>query len=210
MGAAVALLYFGRVLFITLLVAVTIAFILEPFVEVLMRVRFPRSLASFVVCTVALAFLYVIGMGAESQLAILYQDLPKYGERIGEIAIPRLKLAVPVYEGDDEAILKRGAGHVPHTALPGQPGNVCIAAHRDKFFRALRFIKPRDEIVLDTGQGKMRFVVTSTSIVKPSDVQVLLPAPNRDLTLVTCYPFYYVGHAPKRFVVFCRAQRPLK
>ncbi len=85
MGAAVALLYFGRVLFITLLVAVTIAFILEPFVEVLMRVRFPRSLASFVVCTVALAFLYVIGMGAESQLAILYQDLPKYGERIGEI-----------------------------------------------------------------------------------------------------------------------------
>jgi len=85
LGVAVALLYFGRVLFITILVAVTIAFILEPFVELLMRVRFPRSLASFVVCTVALAFLYVIGMGAYSQLSSLYQDLPKYGERIGDI-----------------------------------------------------------------------------------------------------------------------------
>ena len=125
----------------------------------------------------------------------------KPGERIGEIAIPRLKVAVPVFEGDDDAILKRGAGHVPHTALPGQPGNVCIAAHRDKFFRSLRFIKPHDEIVLDTSQGEMRFVVNSTAIVKPTDVHVLMPAPNRDLTLVTCYPFYYVGHAPKRFIV---------
>jgi len=134
--------------------------------------------------------------------------VPSYrrGERIGEIAIPRLKVAVPVFEGDDDAILKRGAGHVPHTALPGQPGNICIAAHRDKFFRALRFIKPHDEIVLDTSQGEMRFVVNSTSIVKPTDIQVLLPAPNRDLTLVTCYPFYYVGHAPKRFIVHASRQ----
>jgi len=84
-AAAVAMLYFGRVLFITILVAVTIAFILEPFVELLIRIRLPRSLASFVVCTVALGFLYVIGMGAESQLAALYQDLPRYGERVGNI-----------------------------------------------------------------------------------------------------------------------------
>jgi sortase A len=129
--------------------------------------------------------------------------LPQFraGERIGEIEIPRLKLAVPVYEGDDARVLKLGAGHVPGTALPGAAGNICIAAHRDKFFRALRFIKPKDEIVLDTGQGEMRFVVDSTSIVKPSDTQVLLPAPHRDLTLVTCYPFFYVGAAPKRFIV---------
>jgi predicted PurR-regulated permease PerM len=84
-GVIAALLYFGRLLFITILVAVTIAFILEPFVELLMRIRFPRSLASFVVCTVALLFLYVIGMGAYSQLALLYNDLPKYGQRIGDI-----------------------------------------------------------------------------------------------------------------------------
>ena len=134
--------------------------------------------------------------------------VPTYrpGERIGEIAIPRLKLAVPVFEGDDDATLKRGAGHVPHTALPGAPGNICIAAHRDKFFRALRFIRPNDVIVLDTSQGEMRFVVHSTSIVKPTDIQVLLPAPHRDLTLVTCYPFYYVGHAPKRFIIHASRQ----
>jgi len=125
----------------------------------------------------------------------------RHGERIGEIAIPRLKVEVPVFEGDDDATLKLGAGHVPHTALPGQPGNICIAAHRDKFFRSLRFIKPHDEIVLKTSQGPVRYSVNSISIVKPTDVQVLLPAPNRDLTLVTCYPFYYLGHAPKRFIV---------
>jgi predicted PurR-regulated permease PerM len=85
LGVAVALLYFGRALFITVLVAVTIAFILEPFVELLMRVRLPRSLASFVVCSVALLFLYVIGMGAYSQLAAVYADLPRYGQRIGDI-----------------------------------------------------------------------------------------------------------------------------
>jgi predicted PurR-regulated permease PerM len=85
MAAIIAILYFGRVFFITSVVALTIAFILEPFVALLMRARFPRGLASFVVCTVALAFLYVIGMGAYSQLAGLYGDLPKYGQRIGSI-----------------------------------------------------------------------------------------------------------------------------
>lgn len=85
MGTIVAILYFGRVFFITSIVAVTIAFILEPFVALLMRFRFPRSLASFVVCSVALLFLYVMGMGAYTQLAALYDDLPKYGQRIGDI-----------------------------------------------------------------------------------------------------------------------------
>ena len=85
MAAAVVILYFGRIFFITSLTALIIAFILEPFVALLMRVRFPRSLASFLVCTMALAFLYVIGMGAYSQLAGLYSELPKYGQRIGSI-----------------------------------------------------------------------------------------------------------------------------
>ena len=85
LGVTAALLYFGRALFITILTAITIAFILEPFVELLMRLRLPRSLASFVVCTIALLFLYVIGMGAYAQLAAVYEDLPKYGQRIGDI-----------------------------------------------------------------------------------------------------------------------------
>jgi len=123
------------------------------------------------------------------------------GERIGEIEVPRLKLSVPVYEGDDTAVLNRGAGHVPGTALPGNEGNICIAAHRDKFFRALRFIKPHDEVVLQTSNGVERFQVDATKIVKPTDTQVLMPAPHRDLTLVTCYPFFHVGPAPDRFIV---------
>jgi predicted PurR-regulated permease PerM len=85
LGAAIAILYFGRVFFITSIVAVIIAFILEPFVALLIRIRFPRTLASFVVCAVALAFLYVVGMGAYSQLSALSSDLPKYGERIGDL-----------------------------------------------------------------------------------------------------------------------------
>jgi predicted PurR-regulated permease PerM len=85
MGVIIAILYFGRVFFITSIAAMTIAFILEPFVALLMRIRFPRSLASFVVCTIALLLLYVIGMGAYSQLSAIYEDLPKYGQRIGDI-----------------------------------------------------------------------------------------------------------------------------
>jgi sortase A len=123
------------------------------------------------------------------------------GEPIGEVEIPRLGLNVPVFEGDDAGILELGAGHVPGTALPGHAGNICIAAHRDTQFRPLRFIHPDDEIVLQTAQGESRFRVESTTIVKPTDTQVLLPAPGRDLTLVTCYPFFYVGSAPKRFIV---------
>jgi sortase A len=126
------------------------------------------------------------------------------GEPIGEVEIPRLHLSVPVFEGDDAAILDLGAGHVPGTALPGRPGNICIAAHRDKDFRALRFIRPGDDIVLEIAQGELRFEVTSTQIVKPTETQVLMPAPGRDLTLVTCYPFYYVGSAPERFIVHAK------
>jgi sortase A len=123
------------------------------------------------------------------------------GDHVGRIEIPRLGVSVPVYEGDDAAILDRGAGHVPGTALPGDDGNTCIAAHRDKFFRAPRFIQPHDEIVLQTGEGELKYIVNSTQIVNPSDTQELMPAPNRDLTLVTCYPFFYVGSAPHRFIV---------
>jgi predicted PurR-regulated permease PerM len=85
MGVVIAILYLGRLFFITSLIALTIAFILEPFVALLMRIRFPRSLASFVVCSIALTLLYVIGLGAYSQLAGLYDELPKYGQRIGDL-----------------------------------------------------------------------------------------------------------------------------
>src|SRR5215471_11143264 len=85
MGVIIAVLYFGRLFFITALSAMTIAFILEPFVVLLMRLRLPRSLASFVICSVALALVYVVGLGAYTQFAAMYEDLPKYGERIGDL-----------------------------------------------------------------------------------------------------------------------------
>ncbi len=108
-------------------------------------------------------------------------------------------------EGVDTLTLRRAAGHIPGTALPGQPGNVGIAGHRDRFFRPLRNIRRNDIITLTTLLGEYRYRVVSTKIVSPSDVGVLDPSVNEILTLVTCYPFYFVGSAPSRFIV--RAER---
>lgn len=126
------------------------------------------------------------------------------GDAIGELSIPRLHVSVMVFEGDDSGILKIGAGHIPGTALPPGDGNIGIAAHRDTFFRPLRVVRPQDVITLRTPAGTSRFAVTQTEIVPPSNVKVLDDAAGRDLTLVTCYPFSYIGHAPQRFIVHAR------
>jgi len=101
--------------------------------------------------------------------------------------------------------LKRNAaeksGRTPDFVLPGRMGNVGLAGHRDTFFRALRNIQQDDDIELQTEEGTYRYVVESTMVVAPRDVDVLAPSNQETLTLVTCYPFYYVGSAPKRFVV---------
>jgi sortase A len=120
---------------------------------------------------------------------------------IGRLQIPRLKLSVMVREGADERTLSRAVGHIPGTALPGRLGNVGLAGHRDTFFRALRDIREDDTIELETTQGTYRYIVKSTRIVTPRDVSVLAASGGENLTLVTCYPFYYVGSAPKRFIV---------
>lgn len=127
------------------------------------------------------------------------------GDAIAELAIPRLRLSVMVLEGDDAGILKLGAGHIPGTDLPWWGGgNIGIAAHRDTFFRPLRLIRPNDLVILRTRAGVSRFAVRDIEIVSPADVQALSPAPGRDLTLVTCYPFFYLGSAPERFIVHAR------
>jgi sortase A len=126
------------------------------------------------------------------------------GDVVGEVEIPRLHLSVMIFEGDDAGILERGAGHILGTALPSGSGNIGIAAHRDTYFRPLRTIQANDVIALKTQAGTSRYAVTGTEIVAPSDIGVLAPAPGRDLTLVTCYPFYFVGSAPKRFIVHAR------
>jgi LPXTG-site transpeptidase (sortase) family protein len=126
------------------------------------------------------------------------------GDVIGELVIPRLQVSVMVFEGDDAGILREGAGHIPGTALQSGSGNIGIAAHRDTYFRPLRLVRANDVIALKTPAGIARYTVTETEIVQPSDISVLARAPGRDLTLVTCYPFYYVGNAPQRFIVHAR------
>jgi sortase A len=129
---------------------------------------------------------------------------PRRGEPIGRVEIPRLHVSVMVLEGDTPNILRVAAGHVDGTALPGTTGNIGIAAHRDTFFRPLRNVRPQDGVVLTTSYGTFRYVVERVEIVDPADVQVLHRTADPELTLVTCYPFTYIGSAPKRFVVHAR------
>jgi sortase A len=124
---------------------------------------------------------------------------------IGRIDIPRLGLSAVVVEGTDRPTLRRAVGHIVGTGLAGQPGNVGLAGHRDTFFRPLRNIQRDDTITLTTLRGEYRYRVVSTRVVSPYDVAVLNPDGNEILTLVTCYPFYFVGPAPNRFIV--RAER---
>ena len=137
---------------------------------------------------------------------------PRSGEPVGRIEIPRLHLSVMVLEGAAPKTLQVAAGHIHGTALPGSQGNVGIAAHRDTFFRPLRDLRRNDEILVATAYGTFRYIVDAIEIVDPSDVQVLHQTSDPQLTLVTCYPFAYIGSAPKRFIVHarqCTAVNPL-
>ena len=120
---------------------------------------------------------------------------------IGRISVARLGVSVIVMEGTDARTLRRAAGHIHGTALPGQEGNVGIAAHRDTFFRPLRDIRKDDVITITTSQGNYRYRVVSTKVVGPDDVSVLDSDEHDILTLVTCYPFNFIGAAPNRFIV---------
>jgi len=130
------------------------------------------------------------------------------GSPLGRIEISAVGLTVMVLEGADEGTLRRAAGHIRGTPLPGQRGNVALAGHRDTFFRGLRKIRVNDEITLTTLSGSYRYRVDSTKVVKPEETEVLEDDGDDILTLVTCYPFNFVGSAPSRFIV--RAHRVLE
>jgi LPXTG-site transpeptidase (sortase) family protein len=123
------------------------------------------------------------------------------GRLIGRIEVKRLGLSVVIMEGTDFPILKRAAGHIIGTPLPGEPGNVGIAAHRDTYFRTLKDIRKDDVITVTTPEGDYRYRVVSTRIVDPADVSVLDSDGTDVLTLVTCYPFTFIGPAPNRFII---------
>jgi sortase A len=117
------------------------------------------------------------------------------------LSIPRLRLDVPVFEGTDDLTLNRGAGRIVGTAQPGERGNIAIAAHRDGFFRGLKDVRPGDRIELVQLRRKFVYTVDNISVVNPGDVTVLHARPQASLTLVTCYPFYFIGDAPQRYIV---------
>jgi len=125
-------------------------------------------------------------------------------EPVSMIEIPRIGVSAAVVEGVAPADLRIAAGHVPGTALPSEIGNVGIAAHRDTFFRKLRYIRQGDTIILTTPSAYYKYAVESTAIVDPANVQELQNSAQSTLTLITCYPFYFVGPAPQRFIVRAR------
>jgi len=131
----------------------------------------------------------------------MLDSVPKAGTLLGSISIPRVRVSSVIVEGTDDHTLTLSVGHIPGTAVPGREGNVALAGHRDTFFRGLRNIRNRDEIVLTTSDGTHLYEVESTRVVSPDDVDVLNDVGRPLLTLVTCYPFYFVGSAPKRFIV---------
>jgi len=124
------------------------------------------------------------------------------------LRIPRIRLEVPVLPGTDDRTLDRAVGHIDDTALPGADGNSGIAGHRDGFFRGLKDIAEGDVIELETDKAKEVYRVERTWVVDPEDVSVLDPTPTRALTLVTCHPFYFIGPAPRRFIVRAVLSRP--
>jgi LPXTG-site transpeptidase (sortase) family protein len=128
----------------------------------------------------------------------------KIAASLVRLQIPRLGMSVMVHEGVAARTLSTGAGHIPGTASPGESGNIGIAAHRDLHFRKLGGIRPGDTVLLETLEGTYRYSVEWTRVVKPAETGVLQPSGEPVLTLVTCYPFYYVGPAPDRFIVRAR------
>ncbi len=125
----------------------------------------------------------------------------RFAPAIAILRIPKIHVEVPVLEGTDDLSLNRGVGHVVGTANPGENGNMAIAGHRDGFFRGLKDIGLGDTIEMATMARTETYIVDRITIVDPNDVSVLKPSLHASLTLVTCYPFYFVGDAPKRYIV---------
>jgi len=130
--------------------------------------------------------------------------LPINGEVVGQIRVPRLNLQAMIVEGDSGEVLDKAVGHIPGTAMPGEWGNVALAGHRDRLFRPLREIRQGDVITVESSSGSFEYEVESSFVVAPTQTEVLQSTNGRELTLITCFPFNYVGHAPNRFIVRAR------
>jgi len=148
------------------------------------------------------------GDAGDKRASTLAAPAPAAGALLGRLEAPSVHMSAVVLEGSDDGTLSRGAGHIEDTPFPGQSGNIGIAGHRDTVFRPLRNIKVGDPLALTTANRTYRYRVSKTLIVGPDDVYVLDPTKDPTLTLVTCYPFSYVGSAPKRFIVRAALGKP--
>jgi sortase A len=143
-----------------------------------------------------------VSLWSEKRIAAFDQSLAEQLDPpSGVLRIPKVHLEVPVLDGTDDLTLNRGVGHIVGTSVPGEDGNVGIAGHRDGFFRVLKDVGPGDTIELVTTKRVVTYVVDQIVVVRPDDVSVLRPRSRPSLTLVTCYPFYFVGSAPQRYIV---------
>lgn len=167
----------------------------------------------------AACFAVLDAMSTQAELAARLADLDRPGERgtietasatrkeaserglVGRIELPRVGLDAVVVEGAGGRALSRGVGHVPSTAFPGEPGNTALAGHRDTFFRSLEHVREGDVVRLDTPDGRFSYRAESILVVDPDRGDLLSPTSRPTLTLVTCYPFTWVGPAPHRLVV---------
>ena len=142
---------------------------------------------------------------SENRVAAYKRSLTEYvAAPLAILKIPKVKLEVPVLEGTDDLTLNRGVGHIAGTGPPGSSENIGIAGHRDGFFRVLKDISIGDEIQLTTVEHTDSYIVDGMSFVRPQDVSALEPRSEPSITLVTCYPFYFMGSAPQRFIVHAK------
>ncbi len=149
------------------------------------------------------------GLWSEKRVAAYKESLALASEGpIAVLTIRKLALEVPVFEGTEELVLNKGVGRIVGTARPGESGNIGIAGHRDGFFRCLKDIRIGDEIELTAPGQKILYAVDAIEVVDPDNVGVLNPRVRPALTLVTCYPFYYVGSAPQRYIVHASIAQP--
>jgi sortase A len=143
----------------------------------------------------------------QSQNAVTNSSAPRVGG-LTRISIPKINLDAVILEGTSHKSLTLGPGHLRDSAMPGDPGNSVLAAHRDTFFRHLYELKPGDDIFVERNGQRFHYVVTGKRVVQPADLSVLDTTSEARLTLITCYPVYFIGPAPERLVVFAKlAQR---
>ncbi|MGL4522156.1 MAG: class D sortase [Bacilli bacterium] len=131
----------------------------------------------------------------------LYRKLPEKGEQFGVLRIPKIEMSLPIYEGTDEPELAKGVGHYEKSVLPGEKDNSVLSGHRDVVFRRLGELEIGDEIIVESTAGSFTYIVRKTRIVDADDRTVIVPKPRATLTLTTCYPFYFIGDAPERYIV---------